>query len=87
MNSVLEEILPEDASVACSTFILPHIADRSEIYEVEYHKENGSFKTDIEYVVLDMRYADSSNKAKEFYMANGYSEYHSGKQILILKKK
>ena len=88
MDYVLEEVLPDDASVVCSTFLLPHIADRDEIYEVAYHKENGKYKTDTDYVVLDMRYKDDSETAAEYFLANGYEEYHSdGGYVLILKKK
>lgn len=88
MDYVLSEVLPENASVVSSTFLLPHIADRDEIYEVAYHKENGRYKTDTEYVVLDMRYKDDSEDAAEYFLANGYEEYHSdGGYVLILKKK
>ncbi len=53
----MEEILatvPEDASVSASAFLVPHLAQRNEIYEVGYHQN----KTDIDYVVLDLRYDD-----------------------------
>ena len=85
---VLAEILPKDASVACSTFLLPHIADRDEIYEITYHKENGGYKTDFEYAVIDTRYADDCKKFTEYFLENGYEEYHNdGGYVLILKKK
>ena len=88
MDYVLEQVLPEDASVACSAFILPHIADRAEIYEVEYHKENGQYKTDTEYVVLDTRYKENCENAMDYYLENGYGEYHNdGGYVIILKKK
>ena len=88
MNYVLEEVLPDDASVVSSTFLLPHIADRDEIYEVNYHKENGSYKTDTEYAVLDMRYNEESDVVAEYFLANGYEEfYNDGGNVLILKKK
>ena len=81
-------MLPSDASVNASTFLLPHIADRSEIYEVTYHKENGRYKTDAEFVVLDMRYKEESQAQAEYFLANGYEEYHNdGGYVLILKEK
>ena len=61
METFLDENVPADASVAASTYLLPHIADRSEIYEVHYHKN----KPDIEYVVLDTR----NSNYKPFYEA------------------
>ncbi len=68
MEAVLDSI-PVDASVACSTFLLSHIADRSEIYEVRYHEG----KADIDYVILDLRYASFPAEEEE-YRAQGYRE-------------
>ncbi len=87
MDYALEEKLPDDASVAASTFLIPHIYERDEIYEVSYHKENDEYKTDIEYVVLDMRYRDESLPIARFYLKNGYEiSYYDEVNILILKK-
>ncbi len=86
-NYALTEVLPEDASVAASSFLITHIYDRDEIYEVKYHKENGKYKTDVDFVVLDMRYKDESNDAAAFYLDNGYEEYYLEKGcVWILKK-
>ena len=68
MEVFLEETIPEDASVAASTYLLPHLASRDEIFEVHYHKN----KPDIEYVVLDARYA-SHEKFYRDYLAHGYT--------------
>ena len=83
----LTEVLPEDASVAASSFLVTHICDRDEIYEVKYHKVNGKYKTDIEYVVLDMRYKDESNDAASFYLANGYEEFYFDSGVIWILKK
>ncbi len=81
MEAFLEESLPADASVAASTYLLPHIADRSEIYEVYYHE----YKTDIEFVVLDIRY-QSAEKFRATYLHKGYTEYaRLDDRILILQ--
>ena len=84
----MEEILdtlPEDASLSVSTFLLPHVADREYVYEIDYHKS----KTDVDYVVFDIRYSmsDVARSSKAAYLANGYEvlEEHTG-LILILKK-
>ena len=88
MNYALEEMLPDDASVACTAFILPHIADRDEVYEVKYHKEKGKYKTDTDYAVFDMRYASENEEAIKAFRTDGYEEYYSDEGIiLILKKK
>ncbi|MBQ9759943.1 MAG: DUF2079 domain-containing protein [Clostridia bacterium] len=76
------DTLPADASVAASTFLLPHIADRDVIYEVYYH----GGKADVDLVVLDARYTDHE-KFKAQYLAEGYT-LHSELEgsILVLQK-
>ena len=82
METFLEETIPEDASVAASTFLLPHIADRNEIYEVTYHKN----KPDIEYVVLDSRYS-SHKQFYDAYLKLGYTVFAQlDTRILVLKQ-
>jgi uncharacterized membrane protein len=87
MDYALEEVLPQDASVVCTAFVLPHIADRSEVYEVKYHKENGKYKTDTEYAVFDMRYATDNESTIRFFLSNGYEEYYSDEGILLILKR
>ena len=83
METFLQEAVPEDASVAASTFLLPHIADRDEIYEVYYHKN----KPDIEYVVLDARYTSDFNKFYKAYTDQGYTVVDRlDNRIVILKQ-
>ena len=82
MEAFLEETVPDDASVAASTYLLPHLADRDEIYEVHYHKN----KPDIEYVVLDARYT-SHEKFYEEYLEHGYTVVAELENcILVLKQ-
>ncbi|MBR3894217.1 MAG: DUF2079 domain-containing protein [Clostridia bacterium] len=82
MDTFLDEAIPADASVASSTFLLAHIADRETIYEVEYHKH----KPDVDYVVLDMR-SKAYVEPMEAYLEQNYtvSAQLDGK-ILVLKK-
>ncbi len=87
LDYALEEVLPDDASVTCSSFLLSHIASRDTIYELNYHKENKQYKTDTEYIVLDLRsgYEKTSLEAAEFFIAEGYTElYRDDGAILIL---
>lgn len=53
MDEALAQI-PEDASVICSTFLLPHLCDRDVLYEDWYHNNEPRELTD--YVILDARY-------------------------------
>jgi hypothetical protein len=83
METFLQDAVPEDASVAASAFLLPHIADRDEIYEVYYHKN----KPDIEYVVLDARYTADYEKFLAAYTAQGYTIVDRlDNRIVILKQ-
>lgn len=61
MEALLDTI-PEEASVACGSFLLAHIADRDEIYELEYH----GCVDDVDYVVLDTRYGDQEQWLHEY---------------------
>ena len=69
MDEILDTI-PDDASVAASTFLLPHIADRAELYEVAYHKS----RDDVDYVILDMRpgYDTESTVYRDEFLAGDY---------------
>ncbi len=90
MDYALEEVLPKESSVTCSSFLLAHIASRDEIYELNYHKENKVYKTDTEYIVLDLRsgYAKTSLEAAEFFIQEGYTEFYRDEgAILILVDK
>ena len=90
IDYALSEVLPKDESVAASAFLLPHVADRSEIYQTKYHKTGDNYKTDVSYVVLDMRagYKAESEKVRNYYLENGYEElYFDEGAIVILEKK
>ena len=49
MEEVLDEI-PEDARIAASTFLIPYLSERTELFEVYYTEQ-----TDFEYLLFDMR--------------------------------
>ncbi len=90
LDYALEEVLPEDATVTCSSFLLAHISDRDTIYELNYHKENNIYKIDTEFIVLDIRsgYAEASLKAAEFFVEEGYTEYYrdNGAVLILIDK-
>ena len=86
LDYALEEVLPADASVTCSTFLLAHIADRDEIYEVNYHKENGRLKADTEFYVFDLRWGYGSDiRSQVIYLEDrGYTEYYSESGVILI---
>jgi len=81
MDEILDTI-PKDASVCCSSFLLSHIADREEVYELKYHENVG----DTDYVIFDKRYS-VDKKQLQAYLDQGYvvKEEHDG-MLLILEK-
>ncbi len=83
IEAILDTI-PEDASLNVSTFLLAHVADRDEIYEINYHND----KPDVDFVVIDARYMDDKTKAhRDAYLAQGYTVYREyAGLVLILEK-
>ncbi len=82
-NSINEalEIIPDDAEVTASTFILPHLAQRSVIYEDEYHDTPST-----EYFVLDARYNGAKGRDKKYIDAGYELIYEKEKVIKIYQK-
>ncbi|MBQ6931075.1 MAG: DUF2079 domain-containing protein [Clostridia bacterium] len=80
LNSALET-LPEDASVKASTFFIPHIAERDEVYEIRSVNET-------DYVVFDMRPSliHETDDLRVLYAAMGYTtELDIPDRIMIMK--
>ena len=81
METALAQI-PEEASVCCSTSLLPHLANRDVIYEDYYHKPAPGEKLD--YVIVDYTHGHEEEVAK--YRALGYEvtqEVKLGERVLI----
>lgn len=68
MNEVIDSI-PDDVSVTASTFLIPHLCNRDEIYEIYYTDH-----IDTDYLVLDVRegYREESLRLAEKWIAEGY---------------
>jgi len=84
MDAVLETI-PDDASVTCSTFLLPHLAERAVLYEDVYHDE-----MDADYLIVDLRPGYRNNKAEELltnYRAAGYRDVTVKEEIVAVLQK
>ena len=85
---LMEEILqtiPEDASVSCSTFLLPHLANRDEVYEIFYH----GGEDDVDYVIFDAT-REIDKKDLNGYLRKGYvilEEYENLLVILVREDK
>ena len=83
MEEVIDAI-PQDASVAASTFLIPHLADRTHIYEVYYTQH-----TEFDYIVLDMRdsYREDSLARAEQFEALGYKLTDIGSEYVFVYTK
>ncbi len=67
INEVLESI-PEDSSVCASTYFIPKLSEREELYEIYYHTPRDGEVLD--YVIFDTRFDYSTYLEK--YEALGY---------------
>ena len=81
MDTILDTI-PEDASVSCSTFLLAHLANREEIYELSYHAN----ENDVDYVVFDARYPIDENQMNS-YLLQGYQLVEKQENLIIILAK
>ena len=82
MEEILETV-PKDASVNCSSVLLPHLADRDEVYDVYYHGAD----SDTDYVILDARTPIETSYIMEF-IRQGYevAEEHENLLLILVKK-
>lgn len=83
MNEVLDTI-PDDASVAASTFLIPHLWDREVLYEAYYTTHD-----DFEYLVLDVRggYKEDSMRLAAEFEEKGYEPYDLSSEYIYIYKK
>ncbi len=74
-------LIPEDASVASSTFLLPNLSQRDELYQLE------TTKHEAEYYVLDLRY-NSEQFSPDDYKNDGYEEiYYDDTCVAVYRNK
>lgn len=73
------DAIPKEASVAASTFLVAHLADRSEIYQTIYH----GIEADTDYVVIDARYETEVDKVP-LYIYKGYEVQDTLENRLII---
>ena len=81
------DTVPDDASVTASTFLLPHMADRHEIYQLNDKNETDAT---TDYVVFDLRWTENSkaDTLEKAYTAKGYETLvRQNKLVMILEKK
>lgn len=78
-------VIPDDASVTSDTFILPHLADREIIYQLD----DNATSADTDYVVLDIRAISSTeaDKREQTFKADGYETVcRTDGAVIIMKR-
>ena len=81
--------IPYDASVAATTFLVPHLSQHAELYETYYHTSSGLIKTDCDYYVFDLRYGSDDRQESQInrLKSNGYREvFRDDGAILVLTR-
>lgn len=73
------ELIPDDASVISSTFFIPNLSQRDEIYELEKTEQSA------EYYVLDLR-DESTSYSVEDYQNEDFEEVCINQYIAIYKR-
>ena len=84
IEAMLDEI-PEDASVAATGSYVPHLANRAEVYELQYHAKNAAHikENDVDYVVIR---TGSDNAYRKNYEDKGYVVWKEYDGHVILHK-
>lgn len=94
INEALD-MIPDEASVAASTFLVPHLSERKYLYEVYYtDKETGYVAIDLRGIGSSTIYADGidvsqlDSKSRKYIMSDEYETlYYKESCIIILKHK
>ncbi len=84
------EIIPQEASVSSSTFFVPKLAKRDEIYMVDGDIVNTGEIFDTDYAIFDLRpgYANETvNEEITCYLNSGYEEIARENEVYSILKK
>ena len=80
--AVLDEALslvPDGASVSCSTFLSPHLADREECYLIELMKQT-------DYAVVDLRYGEWDSYPDKYRKIGYTTVYRADGIVEVLQR-
>lgn len=72
-------LVPDDASVAVSTFFLPNLSQRDEIYELETTKQTA------EYYVLDLRFGSDAYSVSDYQTPQFEQVYLKDGMVAVFK--
>lgn len=74
-------LIPDDASVTASTFLVAPLYDRDVIYQYEYTDKQ------TEYIVLDLRYVNKKYNIDDYIDNEDYEEVYLDKTVIAVFKK
>ncbi len=80
INDALATI-PKDASIKSSTFFMPALWNRNEIYELSYSDE------ETDYVVIDLRFATKDYSVSDYQNDDSFEEVYFAEGIIAIYKR
>lgn len=85
MDEALLTQVPKDESVAANTFLLPHLCDRDEIYELSSSLE-APLEARAKYLVFDVRFEEFIRSRDRYLLSdNGYKLIYCDSNICVLE--
>ena len=75
------KLIPDDAVVVVSTFFLPNLSQRKEIYELERTEKKG------EYYILDLRFSHNEYELSDFMTSEYELVYLKDNVVALFKRK
>jgi len=79
INEALE-LIPKDASIKSSTFFIPALWNRNEIYELKYTDEI------TDYIVLDLRYTTTDYELADYQNEEQFEEIFYEENVIAIYK-
>ena len=80
LNDAMKSI-PSGASVGATTFFVPHLANRTELYEYPYKFDKSPLP---DYLVIDLRFYKITEKDEEYFKENNYIETERVKGLYLI---
>lgn len=79
------DYIPEDASLLCSTFLLPHAANRDNVYMADEY--NYSERTaDYDFVAIEKDSSIWKNELCQSFVSRGYTVYAEYESLIVIYK-
>ena len=80
LNDAMKSI-PSGASVGATTFFVPHLANRTELYEYPYKFDKSPLP---DYLVIDLRFYKITEQDEEYFKENNYIETERVKGLYLI---